>query len=53
MLTRDDLLQIRGVIREEVRGIVKEEVALQLKPVNRRLDRLERKLNLLSFSVSH
>jgi len=41
MLTRDDLEQIRGIVREEV----KEEVSSQLKPVNHRLDQMDGKLN--------
>ena len=39
MLTRDDLQQIRGV--------VKEEVAIQLKPVNRKLTRLQKDMTLI------
>lgn len=41
MLTKNDLDQIRGIVREEV----KEEVSTQLKPVNQRLDQADHRLN--------
>ncbi len=57
MLTRDDLEQIRGVMREEVRSIVREEVSSQLKPVNRKLNRIQKDMTFIvkdySNAVSH
>ncbi len=69
MLTRDDLNQIRGIvreevhdevqnevrgiIREEVRKIVKVEVSLQLKPVNRKLNRLQKDITFIVHDYSN
>jgi uncharacterized FlaG/YvyC family protein len=61
MLTRDDLEQIRGVvkeevretIREEVRGIVREEVTLQVKPVNRKLNRIQKEITFVVHDYSN
>lgn len=53
MLTRDDLDQIRSIVREEVC----EEVSSQLKPVNRKLNRLQKDISFIvkdySNAVSH
>ncbi len=55
MLDRDDLNKIRGIVkeevreivREEVREVVREEVSVQLKPVNRKLNRLQKNMNFI------
>jgi len=52
MLTKDDYVQIRNIVLEvvrevvhdEVRKIVKEEIAIALKPVYKRLDKIERNM---------
>ncbi len=43
MLTRNDLDQIRGIIKEEV----KDEVSVQLKPINRKLNRIQKEITYL------
>ena len=57
MLTRDDLEQIRNVIREETRVIVKEEVksevSLQIKPVNRKLNRLQKDITWIMHDYTN
>jgi hypothetical protein len=47
MLTRDDLQQMREVVREEIKG----EISFQLKPVSQKLSRLDRKLNRLKKDI--
>lgn len=39
-LTKDDISQIRTIVREEVRAEVRTEVAAQLAPINEKLDNL-------------
>lgn len=43
MLTKDDLQAIRGVVKEEIDISIKKE----LKPINRRLNKLDKKLDLV------
>jgi hypothetical protein len=49
MLARDDLQQVREVVREEV----KDEVSQQLKPVNRKLNRLQKDMKVIVYDYSN
>jgi len=49
MLTRNDLDQIRGIIKEEV----KDEVSVQLKPINRKLNRIQKEITYLAKDYSN
>jgi hypothetical protein len=60
MLTRDDLEQIRGIVREEVRSEVstqlkeaRSEVSTQLRSVNRKLDRLQKDMTFIVKDYSN
>ena len=52
MLTKSDLHQIRGVVREEVDTVVEQKLEQKLEPIKKDLQYLKKKVNRIDKTLS-